>query len=122
MSIMYRYAAVGLTALAVLSAGQWLRARHALPELTWLLGVLPNLSAAVAIPLVTAAALVEMRGRPPGPGALRWLVAASAAGLIGWEVLQLARPRLVFDWADIAATLVGSAFAMILFERLGPRH
>lgn len=121
MKIEHRYAAVGMAALAVLSGGQWLRTRHALPDLAWLLGVLPNLSAAVAIPFVTAAAWAEVTRRPPGAITRRWLVAGSVAGLIGWELLQLIGSRLVFDCADIAATLAGAALAAILFEGLAAR-
>jgi hypothetical protein len=115
-----RYGFTGIAALAVLSLGHWLRARAVFdsPCVTFILGVLPNVAAAVAIPFVAAGALADMRKDRPVPVSrtvFSMLNAGSVAGLAGWELMQRTSATLRFDVADLVATLVGGLIAQGLF-------
>jgi len=88
-----RHASTGLAALAVLSLGHWARANgvFASPVATFILGVLPNVAAAVAIPSITAGALADRRKDRQVPIDLRtftMLNLGSVAGLVAWEFVQ----------------------------------
>ncbi len=116
-----KHAFTGMTALAVLSLGHWARAAgvFASPLATFILGVLPNVAAAVAIPSITAGALADMRKDRQVPIDLRtftMLNLGSVAGLVAWEFVQRGSLSLRFDPADLAATFVGAAVAQWVFS------
>lgn len=120
MTLATRYASAGIAALAVLSLGHWLRALRAFdsPIATFILGVLPNVAAAVAIPFVVAGVLADMRKARPVPVSRRaftMLNAGSVLGLAGWELVQRTSTTLRFDVDDLVATLVGALVAQGLF-------
>jgi len=116
-----KHAFTGMTALAVLSLGHWARAAGVFesPLATFILGVLPNVAAAVAIPSITAGALADMRKDrelPIGVRTFTMLNAGSVMGLAAWEFVQRGSLSLRFDPADLVATLVGAAVAQWLFR------
>ncbi len=118
-----RYASAGIAALVALSLGHWLRARATFdaPPVVFVLGVLPNVAAAVAIPFVAAGALADMhknRRVAVSPAAFTILNAGSLAGLAVWEFVQRTSLTLRFDVADLVATLVGALMAQALYARL----
>ncbi|MCC6989410.1 MAG: hypothetical protein IT181_10450 [Acidobacteria bacterium] len=107
----------------MLSLGHWLRARAVFdpPFVTLILGVLPNVAAAVAIPFVAAGALADMRKDrqvPVSRTVFTILNAGSVVGLGGWELVQRTSATLRFDVADLVATLVGGLIAQGLFARM----
>jgi hypothetical protein len=115
-----KHALTGMAALAVLSLGHWARANSGFssPVATFILGVLPNVAAAVAIPFITAGALADMRKDRQVPIDRRtftMLNLASVAGLVAWEFVQRGSLSLRFDPADLVATLVGAAVAQWVF-------
>ena len=90
------------------------------PLATFILGVLPNVAAAVAIPSITAGALADMRKDRQVPIDLRtftMLNLGSVAGLVAWEFVQRGRLSLRFDPADLVATVAGAAVAQWAFRR-----
>lgn len=106
----------------MLSAGQWLRSvgfGGDWPYVRSLLGILPNFAAAIAIPVVVLAVLVEAAPGLRGDRASRafaGLVVLSLAALVAWEVVQRRSDRLVFDPYDLLASAAGSAVALCLFR------
>jgi hypothetical protein len=127
MQLSTRYGFAGLAGLALLSTVHWIRDEHIdLGNLgNALVGVLPNFAAAVAITFVLLSVRADQR---PGDGYLQmrrwfWISASVAAvGLIGWELIQQASDRFVFDLGDILATLVGAAASGGLFAILTPKN
>ena len=118
-----RYASAGIAALAVLSLGHWLRAVRVFdsPFAAFMLGVLPNVAAAVAIPFVAAGALADMRKDrqvPVSRAAFTMLNAGSLVGLAVWEFVQRTSATLRFDLADLVATLVGALIAQAVYARM----
>jgi hypothetical protein len=118
-----KHALTGMTALAVLSLGHWARAAgmFSSPVATFILGVLPNVAAAVAIPFITAGALADMRKDRQVPIDRRtftMLNLGSVAGLVAWEFVQRGSLSLRFDPADLVATVAGAAVAQWAFRRL----
>ena len=116
-----RHASTGLAALAVLSLGHWARAAglFSSPVATFILGVLPNVAAAVAIPFITAGALADMRKDRQVPIDLRTftiLNLGSVAGLVAWEFVQRGSLSLRFDPADLVATVIGAVVAQWAFR------
>jgi hypothetical protein len=115
-----RAAAIGIGALAALSAGQWVRAQQLVDAgpLRVALGVLPNFTAAIAIPFVALGAWLEMRPTDASSAIRRRFVAlnlASLAGLLAWEFLQRTGSTLRFDPDDLVATVAGAAVAHLVF-------
>ena len=126
MKLSLRYSLVGCGALALLSLVQWVRPLSATAT-TWvrqLLGVLPNVTAAIAIPFVLLSIWAELRPDATAADNRRRFVLCSlvaGVGLVAWEFLQLHSGRLVFDPQDIVATLVGLVLARGLFSWVTPR-
>jgi len=126
MKLSTRYAVVGLAALGVLSLVHWVRGLPyrggGIPA--YLIGVLPNVAAALAIPFVLLSIWAEQR-REVTPAAARQffvrLTLVTGVGLIGWEFLQQGSRRLVFDEHDIGATLVGLLLGWMIFRWLTSR-
>jgi len=126
MTLSTRYGIAGISALAALTLVQWLRENgYAQGEVRgYLLGVLPNLFAAVAITFVVLSFCTDQRKLTDSRSALPWFlmsVAISGVGLIGWEIVQRRSGRFVFDIHDIGATLVGLVMSGLVFLLVTPR-
>lgn len=126
MKLSTRYALVGIGALALLSTVHWLRETHSAwpPIGSFLIGVMPNVAAAIAMPFVFIGIWADQRPNAAPATLWRWFLAAliiSFAGLIAWELLQLGPKGLVFDVNDLAATLVGTIIALAFFRGMTPR-
>lgn len=120
-----RYGLAGIGALALLSLVHWLRGRPVPDEpiFAYLLGVLPNLAAAIAITFVLLSIWADQNQDAPNAAARLWFAAfaaGSASGLIGWEMVQRTSARLVFDPHDIGATLIGTGAAFLIFLAITP--
>jgi hypothetical protein len=133
VSLSTRLSLMGMLGLAALSATHW--ARSAIPApgstLAFVLGVLPNLAAAFAMPLILASLLPAISGTPLTRHAGRrflFLLSFTTLGLCAWEVVQTRSDRFVFDVNDIAATILGAILACAghrwqrkaVAERAGP--
>lgn len=126
MKLSTRYAVVGLAALGVLSLVHWGRGWpfRGGGITDYLIGVLPNVAAALAIPFVLLGVWAEQRRGATDVSARRSflrLTLVTGVGLIGWEFLQHGSRRLVFDAHDIGATLVGLLLGWLIFGWLTPR-
>jgi glycopeptide antibiotics resistance protein len=110
----------GMGGLAALSATHWMRENISdpAPILAFALGVLPNLAAAFAMPLILAS-FVPLISRMPIMVRSRrtylWLLLFTMFGLCGWELVQTRSDRFVFDVYDILATGLGSFLAYLAF-------
>lgn len=121
-----RYGLVGIAALALLAGVHWLRdVRVALPPTgVYLLGVLPNFAAAIAITFVLLSIWTD-QNRAAGVASVKraMLICAliSGVGLVAWEFFQKTSDRLIFDPHDLGATLVGLVAAILAFYALTTR-
>jgi uncharacterized membrane protein len=126
MSLSTRYGIAGIGALAGLTVVQWLREDAAVQAevAVYLLGVLPNLFAAMAITFVVLSFFADQRKLATRRAAGPWFLLAAAiagAGLLGWEYIQQSSDRFVFDLHDIGATLVGLLLSGVVFGAVTPR-
>lgn len=115
-TISQRLALTGMGGLAALTGTQWLRehVRDPAPAMGFALGVMPNLAAAFAMPLVLASFFPSIARVPITTRARRWyvrLLGFTLLGLCGWEVVQTRSEQFVFDVKDLVATACGSLFA-----------
>jgi hypothetical protein len=95
------------------------------PTIDYLIGVLPNFAAAIAITFVLLSIWADQNREADFNSAKRpFLVCAfiSSVGLLAWELVQKTSSRLVFDSNDVGATLVGVGAASILFYALKPQR
>lgn len=123
MTPMQRYSLTGIAALAALSGVHALREAGAGDS--WVIGVAPNLCAAVAIPFVALGIWADQRrdaGRRATLRAFAWCAGSSLLGLVAWEVGQLVTRGLVFDPWDLVATLAGTVLAVALILALAPKE
>lgn len=115
-----RLSATRIVGLAALSATHWLRENAADPGpvLAFALGIMPNLSAAFAMPLILAS-IAPRTSRAPITLASRLtylsILSFTTLGLCGWELIQTRSDRFVFDTYDILATGIGSILAYFTF-------
>ncbi len=121
-----RYGLAGIAALAGLSLVHWLREiRFSRGDASdYLIGVAPNLCAAVAITFVVLSVWADQQKQVAYPAARRWFAIAAAisgVGLLGWEVFQRTSDNLVFDMHDIGATLAGLVISGAIFHLVTPR-
>ena len=126
MKLSTRYGLVGLSALAVLTGGHWLRevTPAGAPALLYILGVLPNIAAAIAIPFVFMGIFADQKKDASLRSVRNWFFASvlvSCAGLSGWEFIQRTGDRLVFDTDDLIATLFGSFLSIVIFAAITKR-
>ena len=126
MQLSTRYGLVGIGALGALSLVHWgRRLQIEAPEIVlYLMGVLPNVAAAVAIPFVFLGIWADQKPAATYRAARRRiavLTLVAGIGLIAWEYMQQSSDSLVFDYRDIAATILGLAAAWLLFVLLTPR-
>jgi len=89
--------------------------------LLYLLGVLPNVAAAIAIPYVVLSIWVDQA--PTGSFSVvkkrhLMLTVFSSVGLIAWEFGQQLSRGLYFDPDDIAATIVGMVLGLMFFRSI----
>jgi len=115
-----RLSTTGIVGLAALSATHWMRENISDPPplLAFALGVMPNLAAAFAMPLVLACFFPHTSGVPVTVKSRRtylWILLFTALGLLGWELVQTRSERFVFDAYDILATGFGSILAYLAF-------
>lgn len=127
MRLSTRYGLVGIGALALLSLVHWLRDAKRFPNPTsdYLLGVLPNFVAAIAIAFVILSIWADQNRNAKFEAARGpYLICASvsAFGLLAWELFQKTSNRFVFDTHDIGATMVGIGMASLLFYVLTPKQ
>ena len=121
-----RYGLVGIGALGLLTGGHKLRDLNLSlqPAGDYLLGVLPNFAAAIAITFVLLSIWSDQNCEADfARTKLAALVSASISGfgLLAWEFFQTTSTRFVFDMHDIAATFVGVGISGLLFWALTPR-
>lgn len=107
--------------LAVLSATHWLRDNLSDPgpAIAFVLGVMPNLAAAFAMPLILssfAPQVLNLRQSTRARAVYGLLILFTTLGLLGWEVVQSKSAAFVFDVYDIVATLIGSLLALFAFN------
>jgi hypothetical protein len=127
MTLSTRYGLVGIGALGVLSIVHWGReVPYDWPDVVlYLMGVLPNLAAAIAIPFVLLSIWAD---RKPAAATYRdarrtfvGLTLFAAVGLIAWEFVQQSSRTLVFDPNDIGATVLGLGVGWLLFTLSTPK-
>lgn len=126
MRLSTRYGLIGIAGLGLLTAAHQLREmeRSPQPTIDYLLGVLPNFAAAIAITFVLLSIWSDQNPEAGFTSAKRpFLICASISGfgLLAWELFQKTSSRLVFDPHDVGATVVGIGVASALFYLLSPR-
>jgi hypothetical protein len=127
MRLSTRYGLIGIGALALLTLAHHARAleRPHHPSGDYLLGVLPNFAAAIAIAFVLLGIWTDQNREADFASAKRpFLVSASMSGLrlLAWELLQRTSGRLFFDPHHVGATFVGVGAATMLFYSTKPRR
>ena len=123
MKLSTRYGLVGLGGLALLTGGHWMRevSSDGAPVVIYILGVLPNVAAAIAIPFVFMGIFADQRKNASLRSIRNWFfvsVLVSCAGLFAWELIQRTSDRLVFDIDDLIATLFGSVLSLGIFAAI----
>jgi hypothetical protein len=126
MKVSTRYGLVGIGALGALSLVHWgRRAQYDGAEIVlYLMGVMPNVAAAIAIPFVLLSIWADQNPSANYAAARRGFVVVTlvaGVGLIAWEFIQQSSHTLVFDPHDIGATVLGLGVGWFLFTLLTPR-
>lgn len=122
-----RLAIMGITGLAALSVTHWLRAHvhDPAPAISFVLGCMPNLAAAFAMPLILATFTARTSKAPITQASRRAFLGVlvfTTLGLLGWELVQTRSSNFVFDTNDVIATVVGAALALATYRWLARRH
>jgi glycopeptide antibiotics resistance protein len=120
LELPFRLSATGMIGLAVLSATHWLRENTSVPApaFSFVLGIMPNLAAAFAMPLILASFSPHTSRKPITKSSRHRysrVLLFTTLGLCGWELIQTRSNRFVFDVYDILATGFGSALAYFAF-------
>lgn len=106
-------AAILLYLIAGLGAVVWKVLRSGMTDSThippWIAGVMPNLIPAAFMPLLVFATNKVVRFRD-----YLAMVATMLAVLCAYEFAQTRMPTRTFDWADVAASAVGSCFGCLI--------
>ncbi len=126
MRLSTRYGLTGIGALALLAAVHQLRGMELSPQPSrdYLIGVLPNFAAAIAITFVLLSIWSDQNPNADFASAKRPFIlcaSISGLGLLAWELFQKTSSRLVFDPHDVGATVVGNGVSIMLFYMLKPR-
>lgn len=126
MKLATRYGLAGIGGLALLSFCHWLReGRSTIGQPSeYLLGVLPNFAASIAVAFVFLSIWTDRNGPLSFVAARkRFSICAtvSGVGLVAWEFIQVTGGRLVFDFHDLSATGIGLCAAGLLFLILTPK-
>ncbi|QSX79576.1 hypothetical protein [Agrilutibacter solisilvae] len=119
-----KYGMLAVASLGVVSLVHQARSAHLDgPQIYhYVLGVLPNVAAAVALPFAFMSVWCGQNPVGTYPATRRWFFAASivsAVGLVVWEFLQPIRGR-IYDPHDIGATIVGLGLAGLVFHASTP--
>ena len=114
---------VGIGALGALSLVHWCRKlQYDWPEIIlYLMEVLPNVAAAIAIPFVALSIWADQKPAATYPAARRAFVVltpVAGLGLMAWELVQQSSRTLVFDPHDIGATILGLGVGWLFFTLL----
>jgi len=125
MKLPTRIALIGLGALGLLSSVHWARSQQfdGPPLLLYLLGVLPNVAAAIAIPYVVLSIWVDQAPTDSFSVVQKrhlMLTGFSSVGLIAWEFGQQLSRGLYFDPDDIVATIIGMVLGLMFFRWIKP--
>ena len=125
MKLSTRYGLVGIGALGALSLVHRCRKLQydGPASADYLMGVLPNVAAAIAIPFVMLSIWADQKPTATYPAARQSFVVLTlfaGLGLIAWELIQQSSRTLVFDPHDIGATLLGLAVGWLLFILFTP--
>lgn len=125
MRLSTRYSFAGIAALALLAVVHQLRSikRPSQPVADYLIGVLPNFAAAIAITFVLFSIWCDQNPDTDFSRARRAFLVCSSislAGLLTWESIQKSSARFVFDLHDIGATAIGIAVGALLFNLMWP--
>ena len=124
-SFQTRLALLGMVGLAMLEVTHLMRDRltGTGAVFAFVLGFMPNLAAGFGMPLVVASTQANgwksLSGREVAGSFVR-ICAFTSVGLLGWEAVQLAIRRMVFDPLDILATLLGALLAIGAFRWIRP--
>lgn len=115
-----RLAVTGIIGLVALSATHSLREKVSDPGpvLAFALGVMPNVAAAFAMPLILSSFTPRTSQSPITEASRRSyfrVLVFTTLGLWGWEIIQTQSDRFVFDLYDILATGFGSILAYVAF-------
>ena len=126
MKLSARYGLVAIGALATLSVVHWSRDHLAAigPTARFVIGVLPNLAASIAIPAVILGIRADQNPPLTRDRARVWVwlsLAAAGCGLVVWEFVQLTSRKLVFDVYDLFATAAGLVIAAVTFQVINRR-
>ena len=126
MRLSTRYGLTGIAALSLLTVVHQIRGleRSPKPIIDYLVGVLPNFAAAIAITFVLLSIWSDQNPEADLSSSKRhFLVCASISGfgLLAWELFQKTSSQLVFDPHDLGAAAVGIGIAGLLFFILAPR-
>jgi hypothetical protein len=126
MRLSTRYGLAGIAALGLLATVHQLRDMELPPQPTadYLIGVLPNFAAAIAITFVLLSIWADQNPNVGVASAKRPFVlcaSISGFGLLAWELFQKTSSGLVFDPHDMGATLIGVGAAGVLFCILAPQ-
>ena len=125
MKLSMRYGLVGIGALGALSLVHWGRKLQygGLAVAEYLMGVLPNVAAAIAIPFVLLSIWADQKPNASYATSRQTFVVLtlfSGVGLIAWGLVQQSSRTLVFDLHDIGATILGLGLGWLLFILLTP--
>ena len=126
MRLSTRYGLVGIGALGVLSLVHWGRTQQydGAEVVLYLMGVLPNVAAAIAVPFVVLSIWADQNQGASHAAARRSFGVATlgtGVALIAWEFIQQSSRTLVYDIHDIGATILGLAGGWLLFTLVTPR-
>lgn len=127
MKLSPRLALTGMLGLAALSATHWMRENvpEPGPILAYALGVMPNLAAAFAMPLVLASFFRATSESPVAPRSIHAflrILLFTAVGLCAWEVVQIGSDRFWFDFHDLGSTGLGSLMTFLAYRWLARRQ
>lgn len=127
LEVPQRLSILGIAGLAALSATHWLRGNvhDPAPALSFVLGCMPNLAAAFAMPLILATFTARTSKAPITQASRRaylGILAFTTLGLLGWELVQTRSSNFVFDLNDVIATGVGAALAFVAYSVLVRRY
>ena len=125
MKLSTRYGLVGTGALGALTLVHWCRKLDydGPAAADYLMGVLPNVMAAIAIPFVLLSIWADQKPTATYPAVRQsfvFLTLFAGFGLIAWELVQQSSRSLVFDPHDMGATILGLGVGWLLFILLTP--
>jgi glycopeptide antibiotics resistance protein len=113
-------AAMGMIGLALLNVTQWARVNISVSNslFQFLLGVLPNVAAGYAMPLILASFMpkvVKNTNKGEARKVFFFVSIFTTLGLIVWEFIQIDSKNLYFDINDIVATFIGVLLAFLVY-------